>query len=520
MNLFLLFRKNYLLILVLFLSLLFRVTNLDLIEFKADEGINLFLASRPIFGHPFVPGGTVSSLGITNFPLINYLLLPFAIISLNPVIISFFIALINSIAIVAFFIIIKRYYNQTIAFFSASLIATAPWAILFSRKIWAQDFLLPLFIPFFLSIHKIIIDKNEKYWFLYSFSSLLLIQIHQSVLFFIFPLTLVIMIKKVKINYKFLLLGAFLGLIPTLHYILFQATTGCFDCKMLLTSGQRVSADRSPLLFLRPFQLINQGDFFPILREDIIYFAQNFKLAYFLKQIYYIEYLMIPIGGIIFYKFFKKMSLIIFPVILLPFIYSFFKLEPQIHYFIIISPFLYLFLGSSFYFFISQKNKLIRYSSFGVFAVLIFVSLYYNFALYQTIRHQQNIKGDYGLIFSVKQKETEMIYKPYKDDPYYKEMIIASYVPYSLTRGNIGISRMLFDPKKTEQNMNLLEERLIKVPADRRIQQELIAYYTRSIPSKKTVKILQSKSLKYPGFESIYGEAREYYNENHRDKPI
>ena len=87
-----LLKRSYLLLIVLALSLLFRITNLDLIEFKADEGINLFLASRPIFGHGFAPGGTVSSLGVTNFPLINYLLLPLVMISKDPRIISFFIA--------------------------------------------------------------------------------------------------------------------------------------------------------------------------------------------------------------------------------------------------------------------------------------------------------------------------------------------------------------------------------------------------------------------------------------------
>lgn len=520
MNLFPLVKKNYLIIVVLFFSLLFRVTNLDLIEFKADEGINLFLASRPIFGHEFVPGGTVSSIGITNFPLINYILLPFTLISLDPKVISFLIGLLNSLAIVAFFIIVRKYYNQTIALISSLLIATSPWAILFSRKIWAQDFLLPLFIPFFLSIHKIIIDKDEKYWALYSFSALLLIQIHQSVFFFAFPLTIFMILYKVKVNYKFLTIGTITGLILTLHFVYYQLTSGCFDCKMLITSGQRVSADPSFLLFIRPLQLLNQGNFFPTLGEDVVYFASNFPLAYLLKPLYYFEYLLIPLGIFIFFKSFKRLGLVIFPVILLPFIYAFFKLEPHIHYFIIISPFLYLFLGVALHFFLSYKKMLVKYAACGIFAALISLSIYYNYAFYETIDHLKNIKGDYGLIFSIKLAETEKKYSPYKTDPSYNEMIIASYVPYGLTRGNIGISRMLFEPKKTERNMISLEERLKIVPVDRRIQQELIAYYTRRVPTKKTVRMLRNKSLEIIGFEPIYQEAREYYNENNRESPI
>ena len=517
MNLLRTANKNYLFILlillVFFLSLLFRVTNLDLIEFKADEGINLFLATRPIFSHGFVPGGTVSSLGITNFPLINYILLPFAIISLDPKIISFFIAFINSLAVVAFFIIVKRYYNQTIAFISASLIATSPWAILFSRKIWPQDFLFPMFIPFFLSIHKIIFDKDQRYWFLYALSSLFLIQIHHSVFFFVLPLTLVMMLYKVKINFKYLILGGVLGLIPTLHYIYYQLSTGCFDCKMFLTSGQRVSDQASLFLFIRPFQILNQGNFFPVLGEDIIYFSKNFPLAYMLKQFYYLEYILLPIGAFLFYKLFKKIGFIVFPILTLPFIYAFFKLEPHIHYYLIIAPFLFLFLGVSFNQLISNKNKLVKYSSLSLFFLLVGLSLYYSYAFFETVRNQKNIKGDYGLIFGVKEKETKQVYSPYKNDVHYEEMLIASYVPYSLSHGDIGISRMLYDPKKTERNMQKLETRLKEVPLDRGAQQELISYYTKEIPSKKKVEALRIKSEKNPGLVSVYEEVKNYFSE-------
>ena len=516
MNLPILLRKHYLLFVIFFLSALFRITNLDLIEFKADEGINFFLASRPLFGHGFVPGGTVSSLGITNFPLINYLLFPLLLISLDPKTISFFIALLNSVAIVAFFLIIKRYYNQTIAFISAALIATSPWAILFSRKIWAQDFIFPLFIPFFLSLHKIIIDNDNRYWFLYSLSSLLLVQIHQSILFFIIPITLMIFLKRVKINYKYLILGTIIGLIPLLHFIYYQLTSGCFDCKMFITSGQRVATQPNLLLFARPFQILHQGNFFPLLGEDIIYFAKNFPLAYSGKYIFYLEYMLVPIGAILFLRLYKKISFIIVPITLLPFIYAFLKLEPHIHYYLIISPFMFLFLGIALNHFISLENNPIKYILISLFTIIVGFSIYYNYAFYQTINDLRNIKGDYGLIFSEKEKETGKIFQKNMNDPRYKEMIIASFVPYSLSRGNIGIARMVFDSKKTEENLTILEKRLAQVPDDRRVHLELIAYYTKNIPSSETLELLKTKSEHNPGIKPVYNEVLNFYNEDHK----
>ena len=509
----LLLRKNFLLILVLILASIFRLTNLDLIEFKADEGINLFLTSRPIFGHPFPPGGTVSSIGITNFPIANYLLFPMVLISVDPKAISFLIALFNVVAIGLFFLILRKYYSETLAFIASSLLATSPWAILLSRKIWAQDLLFPMMIPLIYSFHKIVVDRDSRFFVLFIAVSLFLIQIHQSALFFILPLIIFMFLKKTGLSMKFVVTGAVIGIIPAIPFAFYQIQTGCFDCEMFFSVSERVSDVVSPILFQRPFQILSQGDFLKILGPDVLYFAKNFPAAYLFKTIYYTEYLLLPAGLFIFYKLFKKTGFLVFPVFVLPFIYAFLKLEPQIHYFIIGAPFLYIFLASSFYYFFTNKNKALRNFARGLFVVIILFSLYYNFAFYKTISDLKNVKGDYGSVYSETEKNVRKQYQRYETDPHYQEMIIASYVPFSLTHGNIGIARLLYDPNKTQRNMGPLEERLKIVPVDRRVQNELIAYYTREVPSEETLESLKKKSEEIEGFGPIYREVLNFYNE-------
>ena len=131
---------NFVLFLIVIgLSAIFRLTNLDLIEFKTDEASNLFLSSRLLYGHSLPPGGISTSTGILNPPLFNYLLLPFTFISTNPKFITFIIAFTNVIAIGFLYLIIKKYYNITLALIVSLLIAFSPWAIIFSRKIWPPD---------------------------------------------------------------------------------------------------------------------------------------------------------------------------------------------------------------------------------------------------------------------------------------------------------------------------------------------------------------------------------------------
>ena len=216
---------------------------------------------------------------------------------------------------------------------------------------------------------------------------------------------------------------------------------------------------------------------------------------------------------LVFYKKYKRTRFFVPAVILLPFIYFFLKLEPHIHYFLIITPFLYLFLGVSISYFFSVKNQVLKTAAKTLFVSLILFSLYYNFAFYSTIGNLRNIQGDYGQIYADTEKDIKIIYKPYENDPHYDEMIIASYVPYGLTHGNIGIARMLYDPKETERNMEVLEERLKRVPVDRRVQNELIAYFTRQIPNEESIETLRTKSAQIPGLTPIYEEVLKFYKE-------
>ena len=61
--------------------------------------------------------------------------------------------------------------------------------------------------------------------------------------------------------------------------------------------------------------------------------------------------------------------------------------------------------------------------------------------------------------------------------------------------------------------MGPLEERLKIVPVDRRVQNELIAYYTREVPSEETLESLKKKSEEIEGFGPIYREVLNFYNE-------
>lgn len=510
------FTPHLLFILILVFAAIFRVTNLNVIEFKSDEAINLFLASRPLFGHPFPPGGTVSSIGILNPPLFNYLLFPFTLLTLDPKIISFFIGLLNSFAIGFYFLLIRRYYGLVVAFTASSLLALSPWSILFSRKIWSQDLLIIFLIPLIYSVHKLLIEKKNIYWIAYVALSMLIIQLHQASIFFITPLTIFLIFKKTVLNFKYIALGFLAGALPLIPYLAY-ILGNLHSPTAFLVDKERFSPEYFPITFLRPLQIMSQGNFYFILGDDMLTFAQNFPLIYKLRQLFYLEYLILPFGVFLFWKNFPKLRFLVYVALGLPVIYFLLHIDPFMHYFIILIPLLFLFLAHGFSFFLRQKNILLKGATLFSYLALIIVSFSFNFAFFKLLNSQKMLRGDYGTSFTVIEQDADHNLQKYRKDKDYPEMLLASYIPQNVIYGFLPVAKMIYPPQETEKRLNLLTERLKEAPDDSNAKNELLAFYTSSPPTAKTAEFLRKKAYEIPGYRQIYdGTYRIYLEQNHK----
>jgi hypothetical protein len=494
-------------------ALCFRVTNLGLIEFKADEATNLLLASKPIFGYPMPPATTASSVGILNPPLLNFLLYPLALISLDPRIISGLIGIINSISIVCFYLIIKKYYSRTLAIITALLLSFSPWMILYSRKIWAQDFIIPLFIPVFFSIHKIIIEKDNRYWFFYTLFSLLLIQLHQTNILFLLPLTLFIFLSAVKISISYIVIGLFLGFIPMIPYVKYEINHNCPDCQILINLKSKLANKNLTIHFLRPLQITNQGNFQYILGSDMLTFKNKYPLIYSVRKIYYLQYILIPIGLLLFWNREKKLRSVIYATFLLPVLYFWLKVEQPMHYHIIISPILFLSLGYILAILIVNKNKIISYGSIILFILFIVLSGLFNYSFYSLISAQNGANGDYGETYNHKQIGVLNKLVGYVNDPAYSEMFLTDFIDPRYFRATDPVPKLIYDRIIIEKHLSELFHRLTKVPEDRRVIFELLYYYTDP-PTINTLRYLQKNSQSEKGYSVFLHEFFDIYLNN------
>lgn len=133
-------RDTAVLLLVLFAAALLRFAEPGVVEFFHDEAMVADLAQQMVSGERWPLTGIISSVGIPNPPWTIYALaLPFAVSS-DPLIATLFIMAWNTFGVGVVWWIGHRYLGRLSGVIAAMTYALNPWAILYSRKIWAQEY--------------------------------------------------------------------------------------------------------------------------------------------------------------------------------------------------------------------------------------------------------------------------------------------------------------------------------------------------------------------------------------------
>lgn len=151
-----------LLIATLALAICLRVAWPGITEFKFDEAITLRRA-MDFVREGIWPRGTPSSVaGVPQPPLKAYLLaIPLAVVP-RPAAAVIFLGLLGAASVGLTFVFGRRYFNARVGLVAALLLASAPWAIFFDRKLWAQN--VSIFtLLFAFSLFGLIIERRSRW---------------------------------------------------------------------------------------------------------------------------------------------------------------------------------------------------------------------------------------------------------------------------------------------------------------------------------------------------------------------
>ena len=215
--------------LILAVAAFTRLTFMGTVEFEDDEAKVAALAVAFLQGQALPLRGIVSSVGVTNPPAFIYLMsIPLAI-SRDPAIATFFIGLLGVGAVLLCYRLCEQYFDRCTAQVAASLFASAPWAVQFSRRMQAQD-AVPFFTLLFASgLFAFANGKGNRYLVWAALWLSVLMQLH----FAAGPLALLLLLA-VALNWRrpswhWVALAALVFGILWLPYLYFQLANGLPD---------------------------------------------------------------------------------------------------------------------------------------------------------------------------------------------------------------------------------------------------------------------------------------------------
>lgn len=211
-----------------------RLSHLELLEFQSDEAFAAQLALEFVRDGKLPLAGLMSSVGVTNPPLFIYLLIPLFAISQNPVVVSAGIGVLGLAAVVMTWQIGRKFYGPVAGLVAAAMFAVSPWAVIYSRKIWAQDF-----VPFFATatmwaVHALALGRRPKAIFWCVLLPVCLIQIHFSGIALTVAVLAILAWLRPKMDWRFALAGLAVAVVTMIPYFKFQQAHDWSDIKQAM----------------------------------------------------------------------------------------------------------------------------------------------------------------------------------------------------------------------------------------------------------------------------------------------
>ncbi len=257
--------RRLLLIGAVLLAAYLRLNHLGWTEFKLDEANLSRLALNLVRGVEFPLTGLGSSTGIVNLPLAAWLLaIPYAI-SPSPIVATGFVAALNVIAVAGCYGLARRWLRSASggsasgdashrdashmsALLAALLFAVAPWAVIHSRKVWAQDLLSPFVIAWAWTGWLAFVKGRPRVLIGHALALAVCIQLHYSALWLI-PVTLVWAIAFARrLRWKFALAAAAVFAATFAPFVIADALSGGPNLNRLVEiAGQPAAVDDQAL---------------------------------------------------------------------------------------------------------------------------------------------------------------------------------------------------------------------------------------------------------------------------------
>jgi 4-amino-4-deoxy-L-arabinose transferase-like glycosyltransferase len=223
-----------------------RLSHLDKVEFLWDQAEISKCGLRMAREGKIAWIGTFSSTGLHFFMGAAWLMaIPYAL-STSPVFATGFVAVINLAAVIGCYFLTRRWFGRTAALVAGLLFAVAPWAVIYSRKIWHATFLPPFVLLHVVTGWLSFVRGRRWAIVVHALALAALVQLHFSTYPFAFLTLLWALIFRKRFDWRIALIGGVLAALTFAPYFAVDAQRGWRDVHRLVEIVQRpatVSAD-------------------------------------------------------------------------------------------------------------------------------------------------------------------------------------------------------------------------------------------------------------------------------------
>jgi uncharacterized membrane protein len=214
-----------------------RLRHLGLAEFDDDQAIALRIAHDILHGDIRTVGLT-SSAGAANPPLYVYIVAVVVGIHHGLIFATQSVAVLSVVAVAVTYIVVRNRFGGPVALVTAALFATAPWAVLYGRKLWQQDY-LPLVTVLLLLTLFVVLERNRtRVAALVPVLFVVAFQLNLSAVALIFPVVALLVYRRRNVDWRAVIVGAIVGLLSLGTWLAHNAKHGFRDFRLIAENGR------------------------------------------------------------------------------------------------------------------------------------------------------------------------------------------------------------------------------------------------------------------------------------------
>src|SRR5262249_50091222 len=141
-------------------------------------------------------------------------------------------------AVALTYFVLRPRFGALAGLTAAALLATAPWAVLYGRKLWAQDFLPVVTIALLWSLFVVLERRPTRWVLLVPLLFSLAVELNFSALALVVPVVLVVLYRWGRLHWPAFFLGVVVSLVPLAPWLAHNARHHFRDVVKLAEEGR------------------------------------------------------------------------------------------------------------------------------------------------------------------------------------------------------------------------------------------------------------------------------------------